>query len=77
MLDKRNPTPPVTIGNGITLRLYLRNAVKRLILHATLEDDDEQELYEMGMVENMEVVHGDMEVTLKDSKTQSNVFKVR
>ncbi|KAK8398405.1 hypothetical protein O3P69_003943 [Scylla paramamosain] len=76
LLDRRNSTPSFTIGNGITLRFKLRNSVKRLILHAALEDDNEQELYELGMIENMKVVWGDMEVTLKDSKTHNNVFKV-
>ncbi|XP_045132154.1 uncharacterized protein LOC123516637 [Portunus trituberculatus] len=76
LLNEKNPTPPLTIGSGITLRLKPQNAVKQLIIHAALEDDNEQEVYELGITENMQVVWGDMEVTLKDSKTRNNVFKV-
>ncbi|MPC24741.1 hypothetical protein E2C01_017835 [Portunus trituberculatus] len=75
LLNEKNPTPPLTIGSGITLRLKPQNAVKQLIIHAALEDDNEQEVYELGITENMQVVWGDMEVTLKDSKTRNNVFK--
>lgn len=51
--------------------------MKLLILHAILEDDNGHELYELAIIEHMQVVWGDMEVTLQDSKTRNNVFKVR
>lgn len=69
--------PPLTIGNGISVRLKPHNAVKILQLSILLEDDNEQELYELQIAEHMEVVWGDMEVTLRDSKSHSNVLKVK
>ncbi len=68
--------PPLIIGNGISVRLRPQNAVKILLLNVLLEDDYEKELYELQIVENMDVVWADMEVTLMDSKSHNIVLKV-
>ncbi|XP_050718549.1 uncharacterized protein LOC126999742 [Eriocheir sinensis] len=76
LLVKGVSAPAITIGDGISVRLRPLNAVKTLRLNVLLEDDKEQELYELEINENMDVVWGDMEVTLRDSKSHSNVLKV-
>lgn len=70
-------TPPLMIGNGIRVKLRPQSTVKILRLNILLEDDNGQELYELQIIEHMEVVWGDMEVTLRDSKSHNNLLKVK
>lgn len=77
LLVKGISAPAITIRDGLSVRLRPLNAVKTLRLNVLLENDNEEELYELEIIENMEVVWGDMEVTLQDSKSHSNVFKVK
>lgn len=77
LLAERVPTAALTIGNGIRVKLRPQNTVKILRLNVALEDDNGQELYELQITEHMEVVWGDMEVTLRDSKSHNNILKVK